>query len=105
MKQSGYLKRMQAAQRNTIIAHREEAAKNALCVMLCTLADEYGFGYRRLNKLAQETMKNIHDLYTGDIDMEVEHVKQRLRQLGFRVDADGTIYGEKVEDEVPLEKD
>ena len=99
MKQSGYLKRIKSANRNAIIANREEAALNAVCIMMCTLADEYGFGFKRLNKLAQETTKNIRDLYRGDVDLNVEHVKTRLRQIGFRVDADGTIFGERTTDE------
>ena len=90
---------MQAANRDIILQHRHEAEVNALCIMMCTLSDEYGFGYKRLNKLAQETVKNLRALYQGDTEMNVEHVKQRLRQIGFRVDSDGRIYGERNEDE------
>ena len=101
MKQSAYLKLLQAQKNREIIAHREEAATLALGVMMCTLADEYGFGYSRLCNLAQVTMRNIRDTYSGDPELNVEHVKQRLRQLGFRVDADGRIYGFLDEDGKP----
>lgn len=102
MKQSAYLKLLQAQKNREIIAHREEAATLALGVMMCTLADEYGFGYSRLCHLAKVTTQNIRDTYSGDPELNVEHVKQRLRQLGFRVDADGKIYGATDEDGNPV---
>lgn len=102
MKQSGYLKLLQAQRTREILANREEAATLALGVMMCTLADEYGFGYSRLCHLAQVTMRNIHDTYSGDPELNVEHVKQRLRQIGFRVDSDGRIYGATDEDGNPV---
>lgn len=102
MKQSGYLKLLQAQKTREILANREEAATLALGVMMCTLADEYGFGYSRLCHLAKVTTQNIRDTYAGDTELHVEHIKQRLRQIGFRVDANGRIYGATDEDGNPV---
>ena len=100
-----YAQRLAMKKADEILAQRNEAATLALGVMMCTLAEEYGFGYQRLCKLARITMANIHDVYAADDPwIEVEHIRQRLRQLGFTVDADGRIYGTVDENGNPVKK-
>ena len=92
-----YAQRLIQKKADEIIAQRNEAATLALGVMMCTLSEEYGFGYQRLCHLARETMENIHDVYGAgskeDVELACEHVRQRLRQIGFTVSPEGRIYG------------
>lgn len=61
----------------------EDPTLLALGVMMCTLSEEYGFGYQRLCHLARETMENIHDVYGAgskeDVELACEHVRQRRK--------------------------
>lgn len=80
-----YSIRLQEKKLREIGREREDAAMTALAIMLVTLADEFGFGLERLTRLGRQTGRQIRDFYAAeDWDVEQEHLRRRLEQIGFR---------------------
>lgn len=93
MKQSGYIKRLQARKAEEIGNHREQAVMVAMSFAMVSLLDR-GWGYDRLVLLANEVTKNIVEYYKADAqeqEVEMAHVRRRLEQVGLEFSSDGRI--------------
>lgn len=84
---------------NSIVEHRNDAAKVAMMLACVALNNTEGLGLTRLTRFAKELHGLINEYY-DDQEVGQVHLEERLRQIGFLVKDGRLLVLENGENEV-----